>query len=250
MTNTDTQLSLADIKAKAADSTQNAPDLTDEQVLELVEDHFDGKDEFDEQVEFLNALRRRLHDLSPFDEPVDCVQWVANDSVEGNDYNPNEVATPEMDLLHKSIKEDGYTQPIVTYETGDREFEVVDGIHRTLVGKEYEDIRERLHGYVPVTTIDKSRSDRMSSTIRHNRARGTHQIRDMSDLVAELYERGWSDERICEELGMELDEVIRLKQITGLKDVFSGHEFSQSWVEYEEKVGADEEEAEDDASDD
>lgn len=230
-----TQLSLDDIKSQAGDDDQNNPDLTDEQLLDLVKDHFESKDGFDDQVEFLNTARKRLHDLSPFEEPIDCVQWVANGQVEGNDYNPNEVATPEMDLLHTSIKEDGYTQPIVTYETEPGEFEVVDGYHRTLVGKERDDIRERLRGYIPVTTINKDRSDRMSSTIRHNRARGTHQIQDMSSLVTELIDRGWDDERVCEELGMDLDEVIRLKQISGLKDVFSGHEFSQSWTEYEEK---------------
>jgi len=156
-------------------------------------------------------------------------------AVEGNDYNPNEVATPEMELLHKSIKEDGYTQPIVTYETGPNQFEVVDGEHRTIVGKEYDDIRDRLHGHVPVTVIDKPEEQRMGSTIRHNRARGTHQIRDMSDIVVELFSRGWGDDRIMEELGMERDEVLRLKQASGLKKAFADHEFSQSWTEYEER---------------
>lgn len=219
--------------------TEDDDELTEEMLLTAVEQFFAETDSLDEQVSALNALRERLHDLSPFQEPVEHIKWVDQEAVEGNDYNPNEVATPEMDLLHKSIKEDGYTQPIVTYETGGGEFEVVDGFHRMLIGKTREDIRERLHDHVPVTVIDKPLEERMSSTIRHNRARGTHQIRDMSDLVAELYQRGWDDARIGEELGMELDEVLRLKQVSGLREVFDGHEFSRSWTEYEEQHRSD-----------
>jgi len=204
-------------------------------LLEAVEQFFDATDNVDEQVSALNALREKLHEESPFSEPVEHIKWVSQDDVEGNDYNPNEVATPEMELLHKSIKEDGYTQPIVTYETEPGHFEIVDGEHRSIVGKEYDDIRERLHDHVPVTVIDKDVEQRMGSTIRHNRARGTHQIRDMSDIVVELFDRGWGDERIMEELGMERDEVLRLKQVSGLKKAFSDHEFSQSWTEYEDR---------------
>jgi ParB-like chromosome segregation protein Spo0J len=207
-------------------------DVTEEMLVEAVEQFFDDTDDLDEQVSALNSLRETLHDESPFSEPVEQIKWVPHDSVEGNEYNPNEVATPEMELLHKSIKEDGYTQPIVTYETEPGHFEVVDGEHRSIIGKEFEDIRERLHGHVPVTVIDKDKQHRMGSTIRHNRARGTHQIRDMSDIVVELFDKGWDDERIMAELGMERDEVLRLKQVSGLKKAFSDHEFSQSWTEY------------------
>jgi len=210
-------------------------EISEELLLAAIDEFFDQHDDVEEQVSVLNAVRERLHDQSPFSEPVENIKWVANDAVEGNDYNPNEVATPEMKLLHKSIKEDGYTQPIVTYETGEDEFEIVDGEHRSIVGKEFDDIRKRLREYVPVTVIDKPEEKRMSSTIRHNRARGTHQIRDMSDIVVDLFDRGWSDERIMEELGMERDEVLRLKQVSGLKKAFDGHEFSQSWTEYEQK---------------
>jgi len=210
-------------------------DVTEELLIAAVEEFFEGTDDLDEQVSALNALREKLHDESPFSEPVEHIKWVPQDDVEGNDYNPNEVATPEMELLHKSIKEDGYTQPIVTYQTGPDQFEVVDGEHRTIIGKEFDDIRDRLHDHVPVTVIDKPEEQRMGSTIRHNRARGTHQIRDMSDIVVELFDRGWSDDRIMEELGMERDEVLRLKQVSGLKKAFSGHEFSQSWTEYEDE---------------
>lgn len=215
--------------------------MNEEELIEELEDHFDSLDSFDEKVEFLNKIRRKVHSISPFEEPVDCIQWIKQGNVEGNDYNPNEVASPEMELLHKSIKEDGYTQPVVTFEVDDNQFEVVDGFHRTLVGKEKHDIRDRLNGFIPITIIDKPREERMSSTIRHNRARGTHQIRDMSNLVVELADKGWSDDRISEELGMELDEVIRLKQISGLKKAFDGHEFSQSWTAFEDKYYEEEE---------
>lgn len=211
--------------------------ITEDLLLEAVDQFFDKCDDLDEQVETLNALRERLHDRSPFREPVENIQWVKQENVEGNDYNPNEVAAPEMELLHTSIKEDGYTQPIVTYEMDTDEFEVVDGYHRMHIGKTRDDIRNRLNDYVPVTVIDKDRNERMSSTIRHNRARGTHQIRDMSNLVVDLYDRGWGDERIQDELGMETDEVLRLKQVSGLKKAFDGHEFSQSWTEYEDRYG-------------
>jgi ParB-like chromosome segregation protein Spo0J len=113
--------------------------------------------------------------------------------------------------------------------------EVVDGFHRNRVGKEYEDIRKRLLGYLPLTYIDKPIDERIGSTIRHNRARGTHQIRPMSEVVIELSRYGWGDEEICKKLGMELDEVIRLKQISGLKEAFAHHEFSKSWEEFESK---------------
>jgi len=140
-----------------------------------------------------------------------------------------------MKLLYTSIKLDGYTQPIVTYilQNGDRE--IVDGFHRNRIGKEYNDITKRTGGYLPVTTIDKPIDERIGSTIRHNRARGTHQIRTMSDIVLELAQNGWTDEEICKKIGMELDEVIRLKQITGLKEAFQNHEFSKSWEEFENK---------------
>lgn len=254
--NTDVQATLAEIVEDAAsesgeeqERSDSEGELTEDLLLAAVDQFFDENEDIDDQVSLLNALRERLHERSPFSEPVENIKWVKQENVEGNDYNPNEVATPEMDLLHTSIKEDGYTQPIVTYERDTNEFEVVDGFHRMVIGKEKDDIRERLNDHVPVTVIDKDLDERMSSTIRHNRARGTHQIRDMSDLVTDLVEQGWDDDRICEELGMDLDEVIRLKQVSGLKDVFSGHEFSQSWTEYEEKQTDVEDGAEDKESD-
>lgn len=191
-----------------------------------------NKLEIDEKVEAINKLKNDLKEISPFqNEPVDCVQWVKEELVIANDYNPNTVAPPEMELLHTSIKEDGYTQPIVVYQH-DGIYEVVDGFHRNRVGKEYKDIHERIHGYLPVTIINDDRhekADRIASTIRHNRARGKHRVEAMSDIVIELKRRNWSDAKIGRELGMEPDEVLRLTQITGLAEMFSDKEFSEAW---------------------
>lgn len=186
-----------------------------------------------DRIEALNAVRRVLHRVSPFKgEPVDCVVWVPAETVEANDYNPNKVAPPEMRLLEHSITEDGYTQPIVGYAEEEGHIEVVDGFHRNRVGKESEAVRERVHGYLPVVIINEGRTDRgdrIAATIRHNRARGKHAVTAMSDIVLELHRRGWSDEKIGKELGMEPDEVLRLKQITGLAELFADREFSRAW---------------------
>lgn len=186
----------------------------------------------DEQVVILNEIRLMLHEISPFRaEPVDCVLWVNADTVEGNDYNPNVVAPPEMKLLKRSIVEDGYTQPIVTWvNNGHRE--VVDGFHRNRVGKEDKAVQKRIKGYLPVTTVNQwrtDRGDRIAATIRHNRARGKHVVEGMTNIVIELSRRKWSDRRIARELGMDADEVLRLKQISGLAEMFADKEFSEAW---------------------
>lgn len=185
-----------------------------------------------ERIEAINNLKIKLHEISPFkNEPVDCVLWVPAEQVEANDYNPNSVAPPEMKLLQLSIEEDGYTQPIVAYGANSY-YEVVDGFHRNRIGKECKEVKERLQGYLPITIINRDRedkSDRIASTIRHNRARGKHQVTAMSDIVLELSRRNWSDKKIAKELGMEPDEVLRLKQITGLAELFADEEFSEAW---------------------
>ena len=159
--------------------------------------------------------------------------WVPVDQVQANDYNPNAVAPPEMKLLQTSIIEDGYTQPIVGFfDEEEHVFEVVDGFHRNRVGKECEDVRARIKGHLPVTIINqdrRDRSDRIASTIRHNRAWGKHAVTAMSDIVLELSRRNWSDKKIAKELGMEPDEVLRLKQITGLAELFADRDFSMAW---------------------
>lgn len=190
------------------------------------------KMETSEKVRALNSARKLLHEVSPFkNEPVDLIQWVLMKSVLANDYNPNSVAPPEMKLLQNSIGQDGYTQPIVSWQRDDV-YEVVDGFHRNRVGRECPEIAERIHGYLPLTVINTDRQDlgdRMASTIRHNRARGKHKVEAMSDIVIELKRRNWSDDKIARELGMDADEVLRLTQITGLAEMFTDKEFSEAW---------------------
>lgn len=185
-----------------------------------------------EKVEMINEARKILHAESPFKtEPVDLVLWVKSESVHANGYNPNSVAKPEMELLQLSIEADGYTQPIVTMIEGDGR-EVIDGYHRSKVAKESPSIRNRIYGYAPVVTINDDRhdiNDRMAATIRHNRARGKHQISAMSDIVMDLKKRNWSDEKIAKNLGMDADEVLRLCQIGGLSEMFATSEFSEAW---------------------
>jgi ParB-like chromosome segregation protein Spo0J len=190
--------------------------------------------DIDSRINALNEIKIAMHNISPMKtEPVDCVLWVKNDSVHANDYNPNSVAPPEMELLRLSISADGYTQPIVSMleENGETR-EVIDGFHRNRVGKECEEIQKRVHGYLPVVTINEDRTkinDRVASTIRHNRARGKHKIEAMSDIVIDLKKRNWSDEKIAKNLGMDKDEVLRLCQIGGLVELFADKEFSQAW---------------------
>ena len=185
------------------------------------------------KVRIINEVREALHDVSPFkNEPVDFVKWVAKDTVVANDYNPNKVAPPEMQLLEVSILNDGYTQPIVTFPHGDC-IEVVDGFHRSRVGKESELVAKRINGYLPVVSIRSEKSDRSSriaSTIRHNRARGKHQVSTMSEIVIELKNRNWNNKRIARELGMDEDEILRLCQVSGLEDMFKDHDFNMAWV--------------------
>ena len=197
-----------------------------EQILKI------GELPIEERIIAINKIKFLLKEISPFGkEPVELVQWVKADDVIANDYNPNSVAPPEMKLLHTSIQEDGYTQPIVVWKR-DGIYEVIDGFHRNRVGKEYKDIAERIHGYLPVVVINDETSDkgqRIASTIRHNRARGKHKVEAMADIVVELKRRNWSDSKIGKELGMDPDEVLRLSQITGLAEMFSDKEFSMAW---------------------
>lgn len=186
----------------------------------------------DQKVAVLNDIREQLHKCSPFSsEPVDFVRWVKSDVVAGNDYNPNSVAPPEMELLRTSIRADGYTQPIVGNLEEDG-FVVVDGFHRHRVGRECDDIKERVKGYLPIVQIraeQVGREERMASTVRHNRARGKHKVEAMSDMVIELKRRNWSDAKISKELGMDQDEVLRLCQISGLIEIFADQAFSEAW---------------------
>lgn len=186
-----------------------------------------------EKINIINEVREHIHNISPFrNEPVDFVKWVPSDNVVANDYNPNKVAPPEMELLEVSIVNDGYTQPIVTWPKNGV-VEVIDGFHRNRVGKESKLVNERIKGFLPTVIIRKEQSgktDRIASTIRHNRARGKHAIDGMSEIVIELKNRNWTNSRISRELGMEEDEILRLCQITGLESLFKDEDFSKSWL--------------------
>ena len=212
--------------------TTHADLIDDSSIVKAVVEHIAGLKSFEEKTEFLNLIRRALHDVSPFkDHPVDLVQWVKSETVTANEYNPNIVAPPEMELLRLSIVADGFTQPIVSNKEGGK-FVVIDGFHRNRVGKECEDVAGRLKGYLPVVQIRETQtgtSERMASTIRHNRARGKHQVEAMSDIVLDLKRRNWSDKKIGKELGMDPDEVLRLTQISGLAEMFADHDFSEAW---------------------
>jgi ParB-like chromosome segregation protein Spo0J len=200
------------------------------QILNLIP-NFDSMS-IDEQIDVINEIKIALHEISPMrTEPVDCVLWVKGDIVAANDYNPNAVAPPEMELLKQSILEDGYTQPIVSFKEEDK-ITVVDGFHRNRIGKECEEVKQRIYGRLPVVNINQwkqGRSDRMASTIRHNRARGSHNVELMSTIVSELVEMGKGDAWICKHVGMTTDELLRMKQITGLASLFADKEFSQAW---------------------
>lgn len=220
------QVNSSDVPVEEVGVPQYITGMTESMVAQLADMPEDLR------VACLNDIREKLHKVSPFSsEPVDFVRWVKSDKVQANDYNPNSVAPPEMELLRTSIRADGYTQPIVGNEEEDK-IVVVDGFHRHRVGKECSDIQSRIHGYLPVVQIraeQVGKTERMASTVRHNRARGKHKVEAMSDMVIELKRRNWTNAKISKELGMDQDEVLRLCQITGLSDIFSDGDFSKSW---------------------
>ncbi|EOB9634046.1 IbrB-like domain-containing protein [Escherichia coli] len=186
----------------------------------------------EDTINALNHLRRVLHEISPFSrEPIGCILWVKAGKVVANDYNPNVMAPGEKKLLKQSLEKDGFTQPVVVSEEKDH-YLVVDGYHRQLLGRGSVTAK-RLKGWLPVTCINperKGQAARIAATIRHNRARGKHQIASMSDIVRDLSRLGWTDERIGMELGMDQDEVLRLKQISGLIELFQEEDFSPAWT--------------------
>ena len=168
--------------------------------------------------------------MTDYKSPVYNVMGVPIEKVQANAYNPNSVAPPEMELLYKSILEDGYTQPCVVFYLKDEDkYEIVDGYHRYRTMLEHQDIYEREKGLLPVVVIDKDINNRMASTIRHNRARGSHSIELMVNIVADLVESGMSDDWIMKNIGMDTQELLRLKQISGLQKLFEDKEFSKAW---------------------
>ncbi len=184
-----------------------------------------------DKVKFLEELRAHIHSISPQNsQPVNYVRWVPIEKVQANDYNPNSVAKNEMRLLYVSILHDGYTQPVVTvYDESIDKYVIVDGFHRYTTMRLNQDIAERNNGLLPIVVIDKPINDRMASTVRHNRARGKHSVSGMANMVFQMLDNGWTDEAICAELGVEPDELIRLKHVTGFSKLFENVEYRKSW---------------------
>ncbi len=197
------------------------------ELKELIRQKFD---EANNKIEFINSIKDILYELSPTNaNPVDRVIWVSKDKVLANNYNPNHVAEKEMSLLYTSIKEDGYTQPIVTvYNKELQKYIIVDGFHRNLIIRMYQDINDRCLGYLPIVVIDKDIDQRMESTVRHNRARGSHSVDGMTNIIFTMMKDGKSEKEICDKLGLEAREFEKLKYITGFAKLFKNYDYSRS----------------------
>jgi ParB-like chromosome segregation protein Spo0J len=165
-------------------------------------------------------------------QPISNVQWIPIEKVFANQYNPNSVATMEMKLLYTSVKHDGFTQPIVTiYDKAKDRYVIVDGFHRYSIMKRFKDIHISCEGKLPCVVLEgKTINDCMASTIRHNRARGKHSVSGMSSVVMEMLMNGASDIEVCNELGLEAEEIIRLKHITGYAKLYSQNEYSKAFL--------------------
>lgn len=205
--------------------------MTLDEIEKLLLDELKGFTDPVDRLTEIENVREALHALSPVaSQPVDRIRWVPIEKVSPNDYNPNSVASVEMGLLYTSIKHDGYTQPVVTvYDEENDTYVIVDGFHRYFTCKSNPDILERNCGMLPIVVIEKDINDRMASTVRHNRARGKHSIDGMASMVFSMLDEGWSDEDICNELGMQAEELLRLKHITGFSKLFEDHTYTKAW---------------------
>jgi ParB-like chromosome segregation protein Spo0J len=193
---------------------------------DLIREYVDGPKALDR----IDEIKTWLHEMSPVKQPINLVRWVDINKVQANDYNPNSVASKEMGLLYTSILHDGYTQPVVTiYDQELDKYIIVDGFHRYHTCKNNLNILQRNHGRLPIVVIDKNINDRMAATVRHNRARGSHSVTGMSSMVYKMLKNGWKNEDICNELGMEPEELLRLKHITGFSKLFANKQHSQAW---------------------
>lgn len=194
---------------------------------ELISSEFEKADD---KIKFLNDVKGILYSLSPQKvNPVDRVIWVPKEQVVANDYNPNSVAQKELQLLYTSIKEDGYTMPIVTiWDEKLQKYVIVDGFHRNLIERKYPDINERCNGHLPIVVIDKNIDQRMASTVRHNRARGSHSVDGMVNIVFSMMKNGCSEKEICDKVGLEQREFVKLTYITGFAKVFKDYKYSQA----------------------
>ncbi|AZH05552.1 ParB-like nuclease domain-containing protein [Proteus mirabilis] len=211
--------------------------MTIETIISVLKEYL-AKLNDEQKIEALNKIKISLHQISPFkNEPTDCVLWIKQQQVIANDYNPNVMSPTEKRLLETSLVKDGYTQPVVVLpiqqsKNKPSQWQVIDGYHRYLLSKK-NSLNKRINGYLPITILDvesHTMADQMAATIRHNRARGQHQVAAMSDIVRDLSRLGWNDQKIGDELGMSQDEVLRLKQISGLAELFSEHDFSEAWT--------------------
>ena len=200
-------------------------------ILEQMETQLKGIGNPKEKQDFINAVKELLFRYSDKKQnPVDNVIWVNFNKVEANDYNPNAVAKMEMKLLYTSIQHDGYTQPIVTiYDAQKDKYVIVDGFHRYATMVYNKDLQELNNSQVPIVVINKSINDRMASTIRHNRARGKHSVDGMSNIVLQMLKNGWEDAKICNELGLEPEELVRYKYTTGFAKLYKDKEYSNAW---------------------
>jgi len=195
----------------------------------LIAQELEGKD-VDETITIINDLRAFIHEHSPMkNEPCDFVRWVKIERVSPNDYNPNSTAGKEMGLLYISIKEDGVTMPVVTIPDSD-DFTIVDGFHRYFTCKTKDDLKERMYGYLPITELKKTLEERIAATVRHNRARGSHSVQGMSNLVFKMLQEGVNDEEICRKLGLDATELVKLKHITGYSKLYENVEYGKSWT--------------------
>jgi hypothetical protein len=186
----------------------------------------------EQKQEFLNELRAFIfNEVSPRkSQPIDNVKWVPIEQVQANDYNPNSVAKNEMRLLYVSISHDGYTQPVVTiWDDELQKYVIVDGFHRYTTMRMNKDLQEINGGYLPIVVIDKDINDRMAATVRHNRARGKHSVAGMGQIVFKMLQNGATDEQICAEVGLEPEELVRLKYVTGFAKLFNDVEYNQAY---------------------
>lgn len=215
--------------------TEKGDRLKFKEIADYIDKAVDGCSE-EETIQWINEIIKFVTSYSPLSHnPVCSVQWVALEKVQANEYNPNKVAKNEMHLLYTSISHDGFTQPVVTvYDQEKDAYIIVDGFHRYSTMRQNKDLLKRNHGHLPVVVIEKDINDRMASTIRHNRARGKHQVSGMGDMVFQMLANGWSDAAICEELGMEPAELVRLKHITGFSKLFEDVEHRKAWESTEQ----------------
>lgn len=203
------------------------------ELVKLLKSEIEAVTDIDQKIELINLIRIEIHEVSPLKHhPVDCIVWERSEEIETQKINPNAIAPPEMELLYQSISNDGYTMPVVSFRQDDGVIRVIDGFHRRKIERLHDDISKSTFERIPLSFVRKTQEDesnRMASTIRHNRARGTHNIDLMSTIVAELVEMGKGDPWICKHIGMSADELLRLKQITGLASLFQNTDFGKSW---------------------